>query len=121
MLQDAPAQPALTKVCREIRQESLPLFYSSNIFVLNIFILKSYFYAKTCKGWESWLRAIGPVNRRPMSELYVQHGQYCDTEGVLDMLEKFGDELTMSIPNRHARPFLAGMGLKLKFSGNASD
>ena len=47
-------QPDLTRVCRQVRDDTLPMFYGSNHFVLD----------GDCYGtsYRKWLRVIGPRN-----------------------------------------------------------
>jgi hypothetical protein len=47
-------QPDLTRVCRQVRNDTLPMFYGSNHFVLN----GDYDWTSCRK----WLRVIGPRN-----------------------------------------------------------
>ena len=55
------AQPPITRVCRQLRQEALPLFYHLNRFELH------HLHRTACT--RDWLVAIGDANRRAMGSL----------------------------------------------------
>lgn len=70
-------QPALTKVCRLIRKETLSVYYGANEFVTEADD------RKTHPPWVNeirfphalrWLRAIGPENRRLLRTLTIRGG-----------------------------------------------
>lgn len=60
-------QPPLTQLCGQIRKESLPIYYASNVFALDL----SRCGERQCGNETSWLRAIGPHNRRFLQNLYI--------------------------------------------------
>ena len=74
-----PKQPAITKVSRAIRADTLPLFYGVNIFRARYCDL---FDPKPLPDVVKWLRTIGPENRRSLRNFYfydrsdVQDGDY---------------------------------------------
>jgi hypothetical protein len=47
-------QPDLTRVCHQVRDDTLPMFYGSNHFVLH-----GDYYGTS---YREWLRVIGPLN-----------------------------------------------------------
>lgn len=57
-------QPSLTRVCRLLRKETLPVFYASVAFV----ILDSW---ADVEGVIEWLDRIGANNRRSLKQLYL--------------------------------------------------
>lgn len=68
-------QPAITKVCRQVREETLPIYYA------NEFIADSYdYYGRRALNPNricfphviEWLKAIGPENRKLLQTISVQ-------------------------------------------------
>lgn len=79
-------QPAITKVCRQLRQETLPIYYGANEFVIPAQV------AWTQDAWmarvrvsyplaKRWLRAIGPDNVRLLRHVTVLFGGYGHLKG----------------------------------------
>ena len=62
-----PPQPAITKTCRSIRTETLPLFYSLNVFRARYCDL---FGTKPLPDVVQWLQQIGLENRETLKQLY---------------------------------------------------
>ncbi|KAK3719073.1 hypothetical protein LTR37_004637 [Vermiconidia calcicola] len=58
-------QPAISRVCRQSRRENLPMFYSSNVFVLKIETLAS------LEAAHDWLRRIGDYHVGQMQNLIL--------------------------------------------------
>lgn len=74
------AQPPLTRTCRAIREETLPIFYGLNRFVIKAYADNDGLLARL------WLTAIGAKNRSMLRRLLAVGGRHCccDTEhGVL--------------------------------------
>ena len=63
-----PAQPALTRVCRSIRANALPIFYKANEFQAG------YCYETDAETVRDWLQRIGRENREMMREFYFYDG-----------------------------------------------
>ena len=59
-----PQQPGLTRTCRTIRAEALPLFYRQNVF------RAGYFRVRDVRVTSAWLRAMGPANRSLLRHFY---------------------------------------------------
>ncbi|KAK5126969.1 hypothetical protein LTR85_008327 [Meristemomyces frigidus] len=57
-------QPNITRVSKQLRAETLPLFYSNNFFVLHLF-------GHMVPIWHRWLHAIGRRNRRHLTNLWL--------------------------------------------------
>ena len=66
-LQRIIQQPAITRLCREIRQDTLAMFYSQNTFLVDMCGENSYPVEATTK----WLKGIGSQNRRLLKDLYL--------------------------------------------------
>lgn len=72
-------QPALTKVSRKLRQETLPIYYGANEFVTYTKAMFDYACGFDAVGrvkisypWiEKWLKAIGPNNMRLLKNVAV--------------------------------------------------
>ena len=62
-------QPAVTRASRQLREESLPIFYGQNLFLGQAY--EGYVPAKMIR----WLRAIGAQNRSHIKNLYVDFGE----------------------------------------------
>lgn len=69
-----PCQPALTRVCRSIRADALPMFYSKNLFQAG------YCYECDVPKAVKWLEKIGATNRDLMKNFY-----FFDANGRHDM------------------------------------
>ena len=70
-----PWQPALTKVCRSMRADALPMFYKHNAF------RAGYCYECDTDIVVAWLRVIGKDNREMMKEFFFwdenpEHDRY---------------------------------------------
>lgn len=59
-----PWQPALTRVCRSIRADALPMFYKHNAF------RAGYCYECDTEIVTDWLKVIGQQNREMLREFY---------------------------------------------------
>jgi len=72
-----PAEPSLTKTCRQIRAESLPVFYGGNAF-------RSTSYDRNCKRFISWL---APEKRMMLKNIQLGadnvHTRFCATRARL--------------------------------------
>ena len=64
-------QPDLTQVCRQVRDDTLPMFYGSNHFVLN-----GDYYGTS---YRKWLRVIGPRNAALLRTVTLSLGVKPDT------------------------------------------
>lgn len=75
-----PEQPPLTRTCRAIRAEALPIFYSSNTFMIGV--------KRECDAayLRVWLKAIGPQNRDAVHEVIVRE---TDWRGCVELIERF--------------------------------
>ena len=80
-LRTAVQHPALTRTCRQIRTESLAIFYELNTFLTD----SQYCFC----GTQSWIQVIGPQNRSRLKQLYV------DFAGILQ-LSKFLTEIGLT-------------------------
>lgn len=60
------AQPSLTRTCQQIRNETLPVFYGSNWFLVE---LRPWMHAAV--HTRTWLKAVLPKNRQFFKQLYV--------------------------------------------------
>ena len=68
---EAPVcQPPLTRLCRQIRNESLPVYYGNNVFIVDVNDIH-YRRGVQCTIETGWLRAIGPHNRRSLQNVYI--------------------------------------------------
>lgn len=63
-------QPPLTKTCRAIRTEALPIFYSANKFCIGIGAIETERWARR------WLEAIGAASREALCHVYIDVGGY---------------------------------------------
>lgn len=79
----ATKQPAITRVSKAIRQESLPLFYKRNEFV----IFDDY---TEWDGIEEWQRKVGAKYRAHIHGLYIT-SEYDDIENVLKTRKNEGN------------------------------
>ncbi|TKA60485.1 hypothetical protein B0A49_02213 [Cryomyces minteri] len=77
-------QPPLACVCKQIRDECLPIFYGCNEFSGNILGP----YLRLC----FWLKAIGSKNRHSLRHLWFEQGNNAPKQTVLRMLENYGIE-----------------------------
>lgn len=66
----APTQPPLTRTCRAIRAEALPIFYSSNDFLAAICDVEDE------KRLQHWLAAMGSYNRVHLTHVLVRRWEY---------------------------------------------
>lgn len=70
-----PAQPALTMACRQVRDEALPLFYSSNVFSFDL----RYQYPTSPMAFRAqglqWLDSITQKNSTHIQKLRLAFGQ----------------------------------------------
>lgn len=85
-----PMQPALTRTCRFIRANALPLFYKKNVF------RASYCHIYQERGISrtvTWLRMIGPQNREMLRHFYFydrnedQDTMYSNSHELLQALK----------------------------------
>jgi hypothetical protein len=80
-----PKQPAITKVSRAIRSDTLPIFYGVNIFRARYCDL---FDPKPLPDVVKWLGTIGPENRRSLRNFYF-YDRSCDQDqDYPDQLER---------------------------------
>ena len=118
------AQPAITRVCRAIRRETLPVYYGANVFAVEIpmtrvtcvlvhgEILWGKGFALELKDASKWLRDIGPSNRELLRQLHVRVVQEFGDCEILDrglvarrayaVLEKAG----LEVPEGSVRTFV---------------
>lgn len=91
-------QPALTKVSRQIRAESLPLYYGLNKFVVRISQTRSYrSTVKQCSFGKSlssdcaavWLSRIGKANIDLIKDLEIRHIRAIGPVGIGSVGETF--------------------------------
>ena len=81
-------QPAITKLSREIRAETLPVYYGCNTFVINCSARRFSGPNQECiydfylGGAEKWLRCIGPAN-----SALVKHLDMCHNMLVADFFD----------------------------------
>ena len=68
-LQNIVEQPGLCRTCRNIRKESLPIYYGGNIFLTEIHSVSHDSEVGTTTI--QWIRAIGRRNRRRMKHLFI--------------------------------------------------
>ena len=80
--QDLVAQPLITRVCGQIRDECLPVFYGGNVFLMN----SEHSLPKT----NAWIKSIGVGNRRNIEHLYISF----DSD-VGDVFIWFGTDLSV--------------------------
>lgn len=80
-----PTQPEITKVCRFIRSETLPLFYGVNIFRARYCDL---FDPKPLPSLIPWLKAMGPENRRSLRNFYFYDRNSRQDKDFPDQLER---------------------------------
>ena len=73
-------QPALTKTCRQIRTETITIFYGGNVFLTDA--------NKNCIKTVTWVQFIGPKNRSRLKRLYLD----CYHTGDLTLLFKAVEE-----------------------------
>ena len=67
---DTAKQPPITRVCRQLRREALPLFYAHDTFTTMLEIDEP--WAINTKSTNSWLEAIGPHNARAMKSFTIR-------------------------------------------------
>lgn len=66
---DEPCQPAITRTCRQLRQDSLPVFYAlSNFKIVILYALPPNFTVP-----KNWLRAIGAENAKHITRLDIDY------------------------------------------------
>ncbi|KAK5115444.1 hypothetical protein LTR85_009904 [Meristemomyces frigidus] len=89
-----PCQPALTRTCRDIRADALPMFYKYNTFRAH------YCYAATFRTALRWLRMIGHSNRQMLRRVVLvdanrRHDVYMprDLATAKDLLGRIGGEV----------------------------
>ena len=84
-----PVQPALTRTCRVLRSDALPVFYEQNTFRAHFCLKETEFDMAF-----GWLKAIGETNRRSLQRLELFAGDpFCDqdewgTKGLLSASRK---------------------------------
>lgn len=87
--QRSPYQPGITRVSRQLRQETLSLFYGSNTFSGRFSML-----ARPCSEligrglFSPWLQAIGSRNRQLLSHVVVEVPAGLTEERVMTDLAK---------------------------------
>lgn len=63
-------QPALTRTCRAIRHEALPIFYAENVFITSL-------AHPINEAWmRRWLHAIGPRNRKALQQVHIEESEW---------------------------------------------
>lgn len=87
------AQPAITQVSREIRSETLPVYYGANPFQTYVFEASAVMNPE-CQDFvwlnlaEKWLRAIGPENRSLIKNFEIRMAG-----GVADWKGEYAEKL----------------------------
>lgn len=69
-------QPSLTRVSKQLRAETLPIYFGVNTFIINL----DYFETRargieiyySFKNGEKWLRQMGPHNRKLLKDLHIR-------------------------------------------------
>ncbi|KAK3711207.1 hypothetical protein LTR37_009801 [Vermiconidia calcicola] len=79
-------QPALTRVCKQMRSETLPMFYGSNTFKLYIDAEKG--ATPSFRVMRRWLRYIGAENRQWVEKVVV-----CTRVPEADLLRSFKNRI----------------------------
>lgn len=70
-------QPAITRVSRQIRQETLPIFYGANQFVIYMNIRSHERHdIVSVPGATAWFETIGPQNFKMLKSLVLYYGEY---------------------------------------------
>ena len=85
--QETAAQPSLTRICHQVRQESLLVFYGANWFLTGL-RPKMWLAERT----EDWLQAIGHKNKSMIKHLYIENTKKVNLEILLgfEVDEKVG-------------------------------
>ena len=100
-------QPALTKVSRQIRQETLPIYYGTNEF--NLYLDETYRPAKGPDGLptrgasyvryikfstvDRWVKAMGDANAKPIKHISVFSPSFRGDLGIEGILERGGVDM----------------------------
>ena len=90
--QNKVVQPALTKVCRQLRKEVLPIFYGQNVFV----VVGNGRSNGIARAAQLWLHAIGSKNRGALRQFYVLCWNYTLSRNMVKIMEDFEDELVVT-------------------------
>ena len=80
-----PMQPAITRTCRFIRDQTLSMFYRRNVFRARYCDL---FNEQPLAEVVPWLRAIGPENREMLRHLYFYDRNKTQDENYSKTLDK---------------------------------
>jgi hypothetical protein len=72
-------QPDLTRVCHQVRDDTLPMFYGSNHFVLH-----GDYYGGA--SYRKWLRVIGPPNAALLRTVTLSLGVKPDTPSQREII-----------------------------------
>ena len=114
-IQTLVTQPALTRTCRTIRQEALPLFYSENVFVTKgendgRMELDNGIDGAT----REWLKAIGARQRSLVGHVYVSF-PYC--RSLSGYFKDFEESVSISFEKvaDHQGKLERGSYLKINF------
>ncbi|KAK4892308.1 hypothetical protein LTR27_009142 [Elasticomyces elasticus] len=83
-------QPAITKVSRQLRQETLAMFYATNRFVLDL-------------GANMWLRAIGPVNAAHIKDFTIRYNPRTMPKPIEKVMAESGISLVAGVAKLEAR------------------
>lgn len=85
-------QPALTKVSKDIRNETLPMFYGQHRFVFTILSRSGTQRERDFEEIFKWLRAMGKRNVGMLRDVKVKIMERCDPEDLckLETLSDFG-------------------------------
>ncbi|KAK5137950.1 hypothetical protein LTR08_005746 [Meristemomyces frigidus] len=90
-----PLQPPITKVCRQLRCEALPLYYELNEFAVSLEVLNAFGTKVPVDGpavVARWLKAIGPENIKHICKLVVfARKQYMRRRSSNVTLQRFLD------------------------------
>lgn len=86
--EDWTTQPAMRRVCWELREETLGIYYGANTFLLHawdtgfsqFFLVKHRKIVLYSSGTESWLKFIGEKNRGLIKSMIVLNGYRSTTK-----------------------------------------
>lgn len=100
-------QPAITKVCRQVRKETLPIYYGNNFLVdVEDRLTKGPVRInKICFPYAlRWLKAIGPENRKLLQTISIKGGtlnyRWISARRFIAVMEKEGiDDLPEGVVN----------------------
>ncbi|KAK3713502.1 hypothetical protein LTR37_008460 [Vermiconidia calcicola] len=98
-LQDHVQQPAITKSCRVVRNECLPVFYSHNLFAFSDEF--------ELHGLREWLEAIGRANYQKIEKLSLNSPE----NDLLPYLQEVFEGATLALTLKSSQKTSLGPGL----------